>query len=108
MTLVYRRPEGTDYVAADVVWRARPYAEPPEATNTGAGAGLGAGTAPSDPPAARAEFPPALDPRLVTLVADTPTATPAAVADAPHYAVRAYHPAGIAMNRWVVKLVRIR
>jgi len=98
VTLVYRRPEGTAYVAADVVWRAQPYAEP-AATPVGAGA---------EPVAVRVEFPPAIDPRLVTLVADTSAATAEAAASAPRYVVARYHAAGIVADRWVVELKRLR
>ncbi len=102
VTLMYRRPEGTAYVAADVVWRAQPYAEP-AAAPVGAAGGAGA-----EPVAVRAEFPPALDPRLVTLVADTPDATAEAVASASQYVVARYHAAGIVTDRWVVELKRLR
>lgn len=97
VTLVYTRPEGTTYVAADVVWRAQPYEEPAVAER------------PGQPTATvRAEFPPELDPRLISLLADTPTATAAGVAGAPRYEVFSYRAAGIAMNRWVVELKRVR
>src|SRR5690348_14826939 len=97
VTLVYRRPEGTAYVASEVVWRAQPYEEPAVAERAGEPA-----------VAVRAEFPPALDPRPVSLVADTPTATADGVAGAPRYEVLSYRPAGIATNRWVVELRRVR
>lgn len=99
VTLVYARPEGTAYLAAEVVWRAQPYEEP--AVSDGAARS-------ALPAAARAEFPPELDPRLVSLVADTPTATDAAVASAPCYEVLSYRAAGMSMNRWVVELRRLR
>ncbi|MDQ2829087.1 MAG: hypothetical protein M3Y74_08555, partial [Chloroflexota bacterium] len=102
VTLVYRRPEGAAYVAADVVWRAQPYAEP-AATPVGT-----AGSAGTEPAAVRAEFPPEIDPRLVTFVADTPVATAEAAASAPRYVVARYHAAGIVTNRWVVELKRLR
>jgi len=98
VTLVYRRPQGTAYVAADVVWRAQPYAEPVAAPHAGA----------EDIAAARAEFPPEIDPRLVALVADTAAATPEGVAAAPRYVVWRYHAAGMVTNRWVVELTRLR
>jgi len=98
VTLVYKRPEGTAYVAADVVWRAQPYAEPVAAPRAGA----------EEAVAGRAEFPPEIDPRLVALVADTATATAEGVAAAPRYAVSRYHAAGIVTNRWVVELKRMR
>lgn len=99
VTLVYVRPEGTAYLAADVVWRAQPYEEPDVSDGT-ARAAL--------PAAVRAEFPPELDPRLVSLVADTSTATAAAVASAPCYEVLSYHAAGMSLNRWAVELRRLR
>jgi hypothetical protein len=105
VTLVYRRPEGTAYVAADVVWRAQPYAEPAAAPIGAAGAASSAGT---EPAAVRAEFPPEIDPRLVTFVADTPVATAETAASAPRYVVARYHAAGIVTNRWVVELKRLR
>ncbi len=105
VTLVYRRPEGTAYVAADVVWRAQPYVEPPAASIGAAGAAGGAGT---EPAAVRAEFPPDIDPRLVTFVADTPVATADAAASASRYVVARYHAAGIVTDRWVVELKRLR
>lgn len=99
VTLLYARPEGTAYVAADVVWRAQPYAEPTVAESAAPGRAAAA---------VRAEFPPELDPRLVSLVSDTPLVTAAAVATAPCYEVASYHAAGIATNRWVVELKRVR
>lgn len=97
VTLVYRRPEGSAYVATDVVWRAQPYAEPAAAQR------------PSPATlAVRAEFPLDVDPRLVTFVADTPSATPEAVMSAARYAVLRYRAAGITTNRWVVELERLR
>ncbi len=104
VTLAYRRPEGAAYVAADVVWRAQPYAEP-AATPVGTASGVGAGT---ELAAVRAEFPPEIDPRLVTFVADTPVATAEAVASASRYVVARYHAAGIVTDRWVVELKRLR
>ena len=97
VTLVYGRPEGTAYVAAEVVWRSQPYAEPPAATHGEEGA-----------VAVRAEFPPETDPRLIQCVADTPEATSEAVAAAPCYAIQSSRPAGIAANRWMVELTRLR
>ncbi len=97
VTLVYRRPEGTAYVAADVVWRAQPYAEPAAAEHAEEGI-----------VAARAEFPPELDPRRVAFVAATAIATPEAVAAAPRYAVARYRAAGITASRWAVELERLR
>lgn len=97
VTLVYGRPEGTAYVAAEVVWRSQPYAEPPAATRGEEGA-----------VAVRAEFPPETDPRLVLYVADTPEATPGAATTAPRYVVQSFRPAGIATNRWMVELTRLR
>lgn len=101
VTVMYRRPEGTTYVAADVVWRAQPYGEPVTTAVTTAATGVGV-------VAVRAEFPPELDPRHVALVADTDAATPEAVAAAARYAVLRYRPAGIATNRWAVELERLR
>ena len=99
VTLLYARPEGTAYVAADVVWRMQPYAEPPVAQSAAQGwAGV----------SVRVELPPELDPRLISLLADTPAATAVAVAAAPCYEVLTYRAAGIAMNRWVVELKRVR
>src|SRR5579863_7389169 len=98
VTLVYARPEGTAYLAAGVVWRPQPYAEP-QVSDRDLRAPGGAVTV-------RAEFPLELDPRLVSLVADTPDGTAAAVASSPCYEVLTYHPAGIAANRWVVELKR--
>ena len=100
VTLVYARPEGTTYLAANVVWRPQLYAEPQVAD--------GAVQKPEPPAAVRAEFPPELDPRLVSLLADTPTATAASVATAPAYEVLSYRAAGMSMNRWVVELKRVR
>ena len=100
VTLAYVRPEGTVYVAANVVWRPQPYAEPQVADRAVRDAGA--------PGTVRAEFPPELDPRLVSLVADTPDATATAVARSPCYEVLTYHAAGIAANRWVVELKRLR
>lgn len=97
VTLVYGRPEGMAYVAAGVVWRAQPYADPLAATHGEEGA-----------VAVRAEFPPEIDPRLILYVADTPEATPGAVAMAPCYAIQSFRPAGIATNRWIVELTRLR
>ena len=105
VTLVYRRPERSVYVAADVVWRAQPYAEPPAASIGAAGAAGGAGM---EPAAVRAEFPPQIDPRLVTFIADTPVATAEAATSAPRYVVARYHPGGIVTDRWVVELKRLR
>ncbi len=105
VTLVYRMPEGTVYVAAEVVWRAQAYGEPVAVAAGHGGAGLEGG---EGIVAARAEFPLALDPRRVAFVADTDAATPEAVAAAPRYAVSRYRPAGIATNRWVVELERLR
>ncbi len=105
VTLVYRRPEGIAYVAADVVWRAQPYAEPAATPIGAAGAAGGAGM---EPAAVHAEFPPEIDPRLVTFIADTPVATAEAVASVPRYVVARYHAAGIVTNRWVVELKRLR
>ncbi len=102
VTLVYRRPEGIAYVVADMVWRAQPYAEP-AATPVGAASGAGV-----EPTAVHAEFPPEIDPRLVTFIADTPVATAEAAASAPRYVVARYHAAGIVTNRWVVELKRLR
>ncbi len=102
VTLVYRRPEGIAYVAADVVWRAQPYAEP-AATPVGT-----AGDAGTEPAAVHAEFPPEIDPRLVTFIADTPVATAEAAASVPRYVVARYHAAGIVTDRWVVELKRLR
>lgn len=99
VTLVYQRPDGTVYVAANVVWRPQPYAEPAARETSTQG---------SESATVRAEFPPEVDPRLVTFIADTPLATAAAAATAPAYTVLTYHAAGMAVNRWSVELKRLR
>ncbi len=100
VTLVYVRPTGTAYVATDVVWRAQPYTEPVAAALPRDGRGT--------VPAARMECPLEIDPRLVSLVAETATPTTDAVAAAPQYEVLAYERGGIAPNRWMVTLKRLR
>ncbi len=96
VTLVYARPEGTAYVGADVVWRPQMYSEP------------ASWDAPESAATVHAEFPLELDPRQVSLVADTATPTAEAVAAAPSYEVRAYRAAGLSTNRWSVELRRLR
>ena len=100
VTLVYARPEGTAYVAADVVWRAQPYTEPVAAALPHGGPGAA--------PAVRMECSLEIDPRLVSLVAETATPTADAVAAAPQYEVLAYEQGGITPNRWMVTLKRMR
>jgi hypothetical protein len=96
VTLVYNKPEGTIYQAADVVWQYQHYAEPI-----------------AQPPAdgavhVRAELPITLDVAGLSYVADTPTASAAGVAAAHTYEIISYRKAGIVANRWSVHLRRIR
>ncbi len=107
VTLVYRRPDETAYVTADVVWKPQAYAEPAVSPLLAAAAGHAAGQA-AQPATVRAEFPLETDPRPVLLVADTATATPEAVAAAARYEVISYRTSGIAANRWTVELKRLR
>ncbi len=106
VTLVYRRPDETTYVTADVVWKPQAYAEPVVSPALAA-AGHSTGQA-AQPVAVRAEFPLETDPRPVLLVADTATATPEAVAAAARYEVISYRTSGVAANRWTVELKRLR
>ena len=100
ITLVYNKPEGTIYQAANVVWQYQHYADPiaqrpfaegmPNAIHV------------------RAECPITLDPGQISYIADTPTATAAAVAAAHVYEIVSYRKAGIVANRWSVHLRRMR
>ncbi len=107
VTLVYRRPDETAYVTAEVVWKPQAYAEPVVSPSLASAVGRAAGQA-AQPVAVRAEFPLETDPRPVLLVADTATATPEAVAMAARYEVISYRTSGVAANRWTVELKRLR
>lgn len=96
ITLVYNDPAGTRYATAAVIWQEQSYAEP-------------AARAPTDAPIdVLAEFPLGIDVRQISLIANTPTPTPAAVAAATTYEILAYHRMGIIPNRWRVHLRRLR
>ena len=96
VTLVYNKPEGTIYQAANVVWQYQHYADP-------------IGQQPADGAIhVRAEFPITCDVTQISYVADTPTATAAGVAAAPSYEIVSYRKAGIVANRWTTHLKRIR
>ena len=100
VTLVYNKPEGTLYQAADVVWQYQHYADPIAQQPSAEG-----------PPGAihvRAEFPITCDVTRISYVADTPTATAAGVAAAHTYEIVSYRKAGIVSNRWSVHLRRMR
>ncbi len=107
VTLVYRRPDETAYVTAEVVWKPQAYAEPAVSPALATAAGHAAGQA-AQPVAVRAEFPLETDPRPVLLVADTATATPEAVTAAARYEVISYRVSGVAANRWTAELKRLR
>jgi hypothetical protein len=100
VTLVYNKPEGTIYQAANVVWQYQHYADPiaqePSAEATPSAIHV------------RAEFPITLDPTQISYIADTPTATAAGVVAAHRYEIVSYRQAGIVANRWSVHLRRIR
>jgi hypothetical protein len=100
VTLVYNKPEGTIYQAANVVWQYQHYADPIAQEPSAAGT-----------PSAihvRLECPITLDPTQISYIADTPTATAAGVMTAPSYEIVSYRKAGIVANRWSVHLRRMR
>ena len=100
VTLVYNKPEGTIYQAANVVWQYQHYADPIAQQLSAEGM-----------PSAihvRAECPITLDPAQISYIADTPTATAAGVAAAHRYEIISYRKAGIVANRWSVRLRRMR
>ena len=100
VTLVYNKPEGTIYQAANVVWQYQHYADPsaqqPSAEGTSSAIHV------------RAECPITLDPTQISYIADTPTATAAGVVAAHLYEIISYRKAGIVANRWSVHLRRMR
>ena len=100
VTLVYNKPEGTIYQAANVVWQYQHYADPiaqePSAEGTPSATHV------------RAELPITLDPTQISYIADTPTATAASVAAAQRYEIVSYRKAGIVANRWSIHLRRMR
>ena len=100
VTLVYNKPEGTIYQAANVVWQYQHYADPiaqePSAEGTPSAIHV------------RAELPITLDPTQISYIADTPTATAASVAAAQRYEIVSYRKAGIVANRWSIHLRRMR
>jgi hypothetical protein len=100
VTLVYNKPEGTIYQAANVVWQYQHYADPiaqePSAEGTPSAIHV------------RAECPITLDPTQISYIADTPTATAAGVAAAHRYEIVSYRKAGIVANRWTLHLRRMR
>lgn len=96
VTLVYNRPEGAAYVAADVIWQYEHYPEPDMQV-------------PQDAPIhVRAELPITIDATTISYIADTPTATAAGVAAARTYEIISYRRAGIVNNRWMLHLKRLR
>ena len=100
VTLVYNKPEGTIYQAADVVWQYQHYADP--MAQPPAAAGM---------PSAihvRGEFPITCDVTQISYVADTPTATAAGAAAAHTYEIVSYRKAGIVPNRWTCHLRRMQ
>jgi hypothetical protein len=100
VTLAYNKPEGTIYQAANVVWQYQHYADPiaqqPSAEGTPSAIHV------------RAECPITLDPRQISYIADTPTATAAGVAAAHRYEIVSYRKAGIVANRWICHCRRLR
>jgi hypothetical protein len=100
VTLVYNKPEGTIYQAANVVWRyqhdADPIAQEPSAAGTPSAIHV------------RAECSITLDPTQISYIADTPTATAAGIMAAHSYEIISYRKAGIVANRWSVHLRRMR
>ena len=100
VTLVYNKPEGTIYQAADVVWQYQHYADPiaqqPSAEGTPSAIHV------------RAEFPITCDVTQVSYVAETPAASAAGVAVAHTYEIVSYRKAGIVPNRWACHLKRLR
>jgi hypothetical protein len=97
---VYNKPEGTIYQAANVVWQYQHYADPIAQQPSAEGMRSAIHV--------RAECPITLDPRQVSYIADTPTATAAAVAAAHVYEIVSYRKAGIVANRWSIHLRRMR
>jgi hypothetical protein len=100
ITLVYNKPEGTIYQAANVVWQYQHYAGPIAQQPSADGR-----------PSAihvRVECPITLDPTQISYIADTPTATAAAVVAAHIYEIVSYRKAGIVANRWTLHLRRLR
>ena len=100
VTLVYNKPEGTIYQAANVVWQYQHYSDPIAQRPSAEGM-----------PSAihvRAECPITLDPTQISYLADTPTATAAGVAAAARYEIVSYRKAGIVANRWTLLLRRLR
>jgi hypothetical protein len=100
VTLVYNKPEGTIYQAANVVWQYQHYADPiaqePSAEGTPSAIHV------------RAELPITLDPTQISSIADTPTATAVGVVAAHSYEIVSYRKAGIVANRWTLRLRRLR
>jgi hypothetical protein len=98
--LVYNKPEGTIYQAANVAWQYQHYADPVAQQLSAEGT----------PNAihVRAELPITLDPTQISYIADTPTTTAAGVAAAHSYEIVSYRKAGIVANRWIVHLRRLR
>jgi len=101
VTLVYRRPEGEAYVVASVVWRDQP------GTFDGGGPGRFHAAGPRAT-TVLAEFTGEVDPAAVALVADTPGGTREATASASLYEVASFRRIGIAANRLLVELRRMR
>ena len=100
VTLVYNKPEGTIYQAANVVWQYQHYADPsaqqPSAEGTSSAIHV------------RAELPITLDPTQISYIADTPTATAAGVVAAHLYEIVSFRKAGIVANRWTLHLRRLQ
>ncbi len=97
VTLVYRRPEATVYLAVRAVWRELPRVP----------VGL-EGQAGDNRAAVRVELPLENDPRLVLVVADTAEASAGGVAAAQCFEVLTSRRAGIVPNRWIVDLKPLR
>jgi len=104
VTLIYRRPQGDAYVTAAALWR-----EQEGSAHAGGGGGGGhVYAAGPRSPLVLAEFTGGFDPASVALVADTPGGTREAAADAALYEVASFRFMGIAANRLLLELRRLR
>lgn len=97
VTLVYVRPNATDYQPAELVWQHQVETRPQDTIEE-----------PVTTVDVIAEFPLQIDPRQVTYAAETSNATAAGVAAAPKYEIVSRRQAGIVPNRWIVHLRRMR